>query len=132
MKRYFHFLMMLLATVMLMTSCNEFADHPVSGHVYEHKIDIQDKHGDWTHTTTKVTFHRSGKCTHYYYSNQLSFKSDTETHLDWKIEGSDVVIYYDHSTTWKSTARGKEWKRYTYNASNNTLESGTAVYKCVE
>jgi len=131
MKKRVFFLLMSLAMLATMTSCNENADHPICGHTYENRIDIQNK-GEWHHTSTKVTFHSNGKCTHYYYDNQLSFKSDTEEHLKWDVEGDQVLILRDKSTYWKKSARGTEWKRFTYNSSNNTLVSGSSVYTCVE
>lgn len=126
MKKVFFLLMMSLATMFAMTSCNPNTDHPICGHTYGQRIDTY--YGGAHHTSVEYTFHTSGKCTYYFYDSDLSFKSETQTHLRWKVEGSTVIVNYDNSTEWKSSARGKEFKRFTYNGTNNTLSDGFSVY----
>ncbi len=132
-KHILQCVLLFILSALFLASCNENADHPISGHTYEYNLDFK-TYGVWHHSQTKVTFHRSGKCTHYYYDSDKSpeYQSDTETHLKWDIEGNSVIIRHDNSTYWKKSARNTEWIRFTYNASNNTLSESGKVYTCVK
>lgn len=131
-----HIMQIILPSILLvlfMAGCNENTDHPICGHTYEYNIDFE-TYGVWHHSQEKVTFHRNGKCTHYYYDSDMSpeYRSDTETHLKWGVEGDNIIIRHDNSTYWKKSARDTEWIRFTYNASNNTLSKDGNAYTCVE
>ena len=127
MKKVFFLLMMSLATMFAMTSCNPNVDHPISGHKYGQRIDVK-YGGEWHHQSVEYTFHTNGQCTKYFYDSDLSFKSDTETHLRWDVNGSTVIVTYDKSTYWKSSARGTESCRFTYDGKRDVLVSGGSEY----
>lgn len=119
-------LIVLFSLVVVMCGCKKI-DHPIAGKTFSFSVVFQ---SGVHYSHTYVTFLENGKFSQKYESRDHYDTTEwTENHFRWEVDGNNITIRYDNSTTWKPSARGTIWQTGFYNPTNNSVTLGEVTYE---